>query len=67
MPDPNPELRETDGFIGSVMGPMAKWGDTWFSFGTVIGCCDGRGVLAWRLTDGGAWEVIESQSPHRRP
>ncbi len=63
VPDPNPELRETDGFIGSVMGPIAKWGDTWFSFGTVIGCCDGRGVLAWRSNDGQAWEVIESRSP----
>jgi hypothetical protein len=63
VPDPNPALREVDGFVGSVMGPMAKWGDTWFSFGTVIGCCDGRGVLAWRSTDGQTWEVIESQSP----
>ena len=63
VPDPNAEMREKDGFIGSVMGPMAKWGDTWFSFGTVIGCCDGRGVLAWRSTDGQAWEVIQSESP----
>lgn len=62
VPDPNAALREQDGFVGSVMGPMAKWGDTWFSFGTVIGCCDGRGVLAWRSTDGQAWEVIESES-----
>jgi hypothetical protein len=56
-------MREQDGFVGSVMGPMARWGDTWFSFGTVIGCCDGRGVLAWRSTDGQQWEVIKSDSP----
>jgi hypothetical protein len=61
VPDPNAALRE-EGFVGSVMGQLARWGDTTFSFGTIVGAADGRGVIAWRSRDGTAWEVIESQS-----
>lgn len=59
VPDPQPH----DSFLGSGLGPTVRLGDSLLSFGTFIGCCDGRGVLAWRSADGTAWEVIESDSP----
>jgi hypothetical protein len=57
--DPEP----TDKFRGSGLGPTVRLGDSLLSFGTFIGCCDGRGVLGWRSGDGASWEVIESDSP----
>jgi hypothetical protein len=55
MPDPM--------FPGSKLGPTVRFGDSLLSYGTFIGCCDGRGVLGWRSADGRSWDVIESQSP----
>src|SRR5918994_5625360 len=57
--DPQP----TEQFRGSGLGPTVRLGDSLLSFGTFIGCCDGRGVLGWRSGDGTSWEVIESDSP----
>ena len=57
--DPQPD----DTFRGSGLGPTVRLGDSLLSFGTFIGCCDGRGVLGWRSADGTSWEVIESDSP----
>ena len=57
--DPQP----TDKFRGSGLGPTVRLGNSLLSFGTFIGCCDGRGVLGWRSADGTSWEVIESDSP----
>lgn len=57
--DPQPD----DLFLGSGLGPTVRLGDSLLSYGTFIGCCDGRGVLGWRSTDGRSWEVIESASP----
>lgn len=64
VPEPNAEIRDIDpsGYLGSTMGGLVKWGDTIFSFGTLIGPADGRGVVAWRSHDGATWEVIESTS-----
>lgn len=59
VPDPQPD----DIFRGSGLGPIARLGDSLLSFGTFIGCCDGRGVIGWRSADGTSWEVIESNSP----
>ena len=42
---------------------MTRLGDSLLSFGTFIGCCDGRGVYGWRSPDGASWEWIESASP----
>lgn len=50
-------------FRGSGLGPTIRLGDSLLSYGTFIGCCDGRGVLGWRSVDGARWEVIESESP----
>lgn len=57
--DPQPD----DTFPGSTLGPTVRLGESLLSFGTFIGCCDGRGVLGWRSTDGMSWEVIQSDSP----
>ena len=57
--DPQPD----DTFRGSGLGPTVRLGDSLLSYGTFIGCCDGRGVLGWRSLDGRSWEVIESDSP----
>jgi hypothetical protein len=57
--DPVPD----DMFTGSGLGPTIRLGDSLLSYGTFIGCCDGRGVLGWRSADGRSWEVIESDSP----
>ena len=50
-------------FGGPRLGPMTRLGDSLLSFGTFIGCCDGRGVYGWRSADGKSWEAIESASP----
>ena len=50
-------------FGGPRLGPMTRLGDSLLSFGTFIGCCDGRGVYGWRSADGTSWEAIESASP----
>jgi hypothetical protein len=57
--DPQPD----DTFRGAGLGPTVRLGDSLLSFGTFIGCCDGRGVHGWRSADGTSWEVIESDSP----
>lgn len=57
--DPQPDPT----FPGSKLGPTVRFGDSLLSYGTFIGCCDGRGVLGWRSADGRSWEAIESQSP----
>ena len=57
--DPQPD----DTFRGAGLGPTVRLGDSLLSFGTFIGCCDGRGIHAWRSADGRSWEVIESDSP----
>jgi hypothetical protein len=57
--DPMPD----DMFRGSGLGPTVRLGDSLLSYGTFIGCCDGRGVLGWRSADGRSWDVIESDSP----
>jgi hypothetical protein len=57
--DPQPD----DTFRGSGLGPTVRVGDSLLSYGTFIGCCDGRGVYGWRSADGTDWEVIESDSP----
>ena len=57
--DPQPD----ELFLGSGLGPTVRLGDSLLSYGTFIGCCDGRGVLGWRSSDGRSWEVIESASP----
>ena len=57
--DPMPD----DLFRGSGLGPAVRLGDTLLSYGTFIGCCDGRGILAWRSADGSSWDVLESDSP----
>ncbi|MGH2418566.1 MAG: hypothetical protein ACRDFY_09560, partial [Candidatus Limnocylindria bacterium] len=57
--DPQPDPM----FPGSKLGPTVRFGDSLLSYGTFIGCCDGRGVLGWRSADGRSWEVIESRSP----
>ena len=59
VPDPQPD----DIFTGSGLGPIVRVGDSLLSYGTFVGCCDGRGVLGWRSPDGTAWEVIASDSP----
>lgn len=59
VPDPQPD----DTFRGSGLGPTIRLGDSLLSFGTFIGCCDGREVLGWRSGDGTSWEVIQSDSP----
>ena len=59
VPDPQPD----EMFRGSGLGPITRLGDSLLSFGTFIGCCDGRIVLGWRSADGSSWEVIESDSP----
>jgi hypothetical protein len=45
------------------MGPLARLGDTLFSFGT-FGAYDGDVVqpVGWRSADGTAWESIESEN-----
>jgi hypothetical protein len=50
-------------FAGPQLGPVVRFGDSLLSFGTFIGCCDGRGVYGWRSADGRSWEAIESSSP----
>lgn len=57
--DPLPD----DLFIGAGLGPIIRLGDSLLSYGTFIGCCDGRGVVGWRSADGVSWEVLESHSP----
>ena len=47
--DPQPD----DMFRGSGLGPTIRLGDSLLSYGTFIGCCDGRGILGWRSADGG--------------
>ena len=59
VPDPQPD----DLFPGAGLGPITRLGDSLLSFGTFIGCCDGRGVIGWRSADGTSWESIESTSP----
>ena len=59
VPDPQPD----EMFRGSGLGPTVRLGDSLLSFGTFVGCCDGREVIGWRSGDGTDWEVIESDSP----
>ena len=57
--DPQPD----DTFRGAGLGPTVRLGDTLLSYGTFVGCCDGRGIHAWRSADGTSWDVLESDSP----
>lgn len=57
--DPQPD----DTFRGAGLGPTVRLGDTLLSYGTFVGCCDGRGIYAWRSADGTSWDVLESDSP----
>ena len=57
--DPQPD----DTFRGAGLGPTVRLGDTLLSYGTFVGCCDGRGIYAWRSAAGKSWEVLESDSP----
>jgi hypothetical protein len=45
------------------MGPLARLGDTLFSFGTFAGDNDFFRPLGWRSADGAAWDSIESENP----
>ena len=45
------------------MGPLARLGDTLFSFGTFAGAIDFVRPLGWRSADGTEWEYIESENP----
>jgi hypothetical protein len=47
---------------GSGMGPLARLGETLYSFGS-FNFMDSVRPVGWRWTDGGAWEYIESASP----
>jgi len=44
------------------MGPLARLGDTLFSFGTFGGDNDFIRPLGWRSADGTEWEYIESEN-----
>lgn len=68
VPDPTflDDAADTFGstvFELSRMGSIARLGDTLFSFGTFSGYNDSVHPVGWRLSDGGAWEYIESESP----
>lgn len=68
VPDPSFVADAADVFGENVfeqaaMGPLVRLGDTLYSIGTFWGDNDGVRPVGWRLSDGGAWEYIESQSP----
>ena len=44
------------------MGPLARLGDTLYSFGTFGGFIDFIRPLGWRSADGTQWEFIESEN-----
>lgn len=45
-----------------LMGPLARLGDTLFSFGTFAGDNDFFRPLGWRSADGSVWVSIESEN-----
>jgi len=47
----------------SMMGRMARFGDTLLSFGTFFGPIDYLRPLGWRTTDVMTWEFVESTNP----
>lgn len=62
VPDPG-SLDTLGDSLGLSMGPIARLGDTLFSFGTFRGVTDYRRPLGWRSPDGIDWEYIESDNP----
>jgi hypothetical protein len=45
-----------------MMGPMARFEDTLYSFGNGADTLDSRWILGWRTADAVTWEEIESDS-----
>ena len=67
VPDPTFVADAADVFGPGVyekatMGPIARLGETLYSLGTYWGDNDFVRPVGWRLSDGGAWEYIESES-----
>ena len=67
VPDPAPsdceEFYEPRCFPnGAGMGQLVRLGDTLYSIGTTPGFNDYLRPVGWRLTDGQAWQAIESKA-----